>query len=189
MHDIKTASDLDEISHHQLLNLFSRLTAPAVNDMQGEYAAHLLGQPNWPAKFFGNAVLDNPLRHWRCKAFRPVDELSGRGYNTFEQRGRIVQCYPMGTQIAPSRFDGHPAYQLVYRQFHSTCALLNMVDEVRQIVPGLYLGIGTLGFTKAQRRISYPFVLSGPEAKYRGDTGRVRKQFKLSARELPALFS
>jgi hypothetical protein len=94
----------------------------------------------------------------------------------------------MKTLIAPSRFDGRPAYQLVYRHFHSVCGSVRMVDEVRRVEPGVYLGIGTYGFTSAQRRISYPFLLQGPVAAYRGDIGRQRKGFVIGPQEIPALF-
>ncbi|MDF3032005.1 MAG: hypothetical protein K0R03_2563 [Moraxellaceae bacterium] len=185
----KTKEELLQASPQELRRLFSSLEAPALEEMAGEYAARLLAQPNWLATVVGRAVLDNPYRNWLCKAFRPVDARTGRGYNTFLQRGKVVQCYPMLTLIAPSRFDGQPAYQLVYRHFHSTCGTVHMVDEVRRVAPGLYLGMGTYGFTKAQRRIAYPFLLEGPLRAYRGDIGRARENFEIGAREIPALFA
>ena len=61
-----------------------------------------------------------------------------------------------------------------------------MVDEVRRLSKTAYLGIGTWGFTKAQRRIALPFLLSGPVSAYRGDIGVEHKSFVLS-QEVPAL--
>jgi len=52
-----------------------------------------------------------------------------------------------------------------------------MVDEVRQVGPDLYLGIGTWGFSDAQRRIPLPFVLRGPVAPYASDIGTHKKGF------------
>jgi len=170
-----TEDQLLLLSTTQLLALFKTLEAPKIEDMQGEYAARLLAQPSWLAAVAGRATLYNPLRHWLSKAFRPVDQETGRGYNTFLQRKRIVQCYPMLTKIASSRFDGKPVYQLEYRHFHSACGSIYMVDEVRRLTSDLYLGIGTYGFTDAQRLIPYPFLLKGPQAAYRGDIGRMRK--------------
>lgn len=184
-----SAAALRQYSTAELLQLFSTLEAPAVSEMNGEYAACLLAQPNWLATRIGQMALSNPMGSWLCKAFRPLDANSGRGYNSFRQRGKVVQRYPMQTMIAPSRFDSRPAYQLVYRHFHSLCGDINMVDEVRRVAPGLYLGIGTWGFTRAQRHISYPFLLEGPQAAYRGDIGRARHHFFISKREIPALFN
>lgn len=183
-----SALDLHHLSTDELLGLFKTLEAPDIQEMKGEYKASLLAQPNWRAKATGWAAVANPFRGWLCKAFRPVDGETGRGYNTFLQGDRVVQLYPMLTLMAPSRFDGQPAYQLVYRHFESACGDLHMVDEVRRIAPGLYLGIGTWGFTKAQRNIPLPFVLEGPVAPYCRDIGLVRKNFVIGPRELPATF-
>lgn len=173
----------------QLQRLFAQLEAPTVDEMSGEYRARLLARGNWLATAGNRLILRNPFRSWLCKAFRPVDADTGRGYNTFRQGGRVLQAYPMLTLVAPSRFDGRPAYQLVYRQFHSACAAVHMVDEVRRVAPGLYLGIGTWGFTAAQRRMPWPFLLEGPVGPYRGDIGRERDDFQPGPRELPALFA
>lgn len=185
----RAREELLRASTDDLLRLFARLEAPTLEEMSGEYPARLLAQPDWLATLSGLVVLGNPVRTWLCKAFRPVDDRSGRGYNTFRQAGRVVQGEPMYTLVAASRFDGRPAYTLVYRHFHSACAAIHMVDEVRRVAPGLYLGMGTWGFTEAQRRVPCPFLLEGPVAPYRGDIGRERKHFAIGPRELPALAS
>ena len=116
----------------------------------------------------------------------PVDRAdSGRGYNTLRNFGRDTVQGPMVTLIAPSRFDGKPAYQLVYRAFHSICGFVHMVDEVRRVerpIPrdrhrGLY-----------QRPAPHTpaLLLSGPVAPYKKDVGRERAGFELAS-ELPGL--
>lgn len=179
--------ELPGASTDDLLRLFARLEAPALEEMSGEYSARLLAQPNWLATATSWAAVATPVQRWLCKGFRPVDGETGRGYNTFLQGDRVVQRYPMLTLLAPSRFDSEPAFQLVYRHFESPCGDVHMVDEVRRVAPGLYLGIGTWGFTRAQRHIPRPFLLEGPVAPYRGDIGRERKNFAIGPRELPAL--
>lgn len=119
MDPVWTREALPGATPQELRRLFAQLEAPAIDEMHGEYQARLLAQGNWLAQAGDRLILRNPLRSWLCKAFRPVDAERGRGYNTFRQVGRVVQAYPMLTLIAPSRFDGRPAYQLVYRQFHS----------------------------------------------------------------------
>lgn len=187
METVWTREDLLRATPAALRDLFAQLPAPLVDEMQGEYAARLLAQGNWLALAGDRLLLRNPWRSWLCKAFRPTGADTGRGYNTFLQGGRVVQAYPMVTRLAPSRFDGRPAYTLVYRHFHSACASVHMVDELRRVAPGLYLGMGTWGFTAAQRRIAWPFLLEGPVAHYRGDIGRERAGFHPGPRELPAL--
>jgi hypothetical protein len=181
-------SDLLAMSLKELMALFARSTAPTVQQMNGEFAARLLAQPSKLAQIIGDVTVNNPLMpgRWLCKAFRPISGERGRGYNSFAHLGRTVQRYPMETLIAPSRYDGRPAYTLVYASFRSMCGAVNMVDEVRQVGPNLYLGIGTWGFSDAQRQIPLPFVLRGPIAPYAGDIGKHKKMFDVR-QAIPAL--
>lgn len=178
-------AELEQMSTDELLTLFSTLEAPAMAEMDGEYAARLLRQPSALAAVAGRFAVANPLAPWLCKAFRPVSAEQGRGYNTFSVLGRVIQRFPMQTLIAPSRYDGRPAYTLVYRAYHSLCGDIHMVDEVRRLEAGLYLGIGTWGFSRAQRQVALPFLLQGPVSNYRADVGRARAGMVIE-REIPA---
>jgi hypothetical protein len=170
-----------------LLALFNGLDAPSVDEMHGDYSATLLAQPSLLAEINGFFTVGLPFKPWLSKGFRPVSEREGRGYNTFRQRGKVVQQYPMLTTSAPSRYDGKPAYTLVYPAYRSFCGAINMVDEVRRIEPGLYLGIGTWGFSKRSRQIPLPFMLEDEEREYIGDIGTEKSGFKPGPREIPAL--
>lgn len=176
---VPVTADLQRLSAVRLLALFKTLEAPSLQALHGEYEAQLLRQPNRIDDAVGALILRKlPFQgQWQCKAFRPLDERSGRGYNTFLQGGRIVQRFPMTTLIAPSRYDGRPAFTLVYRAYHSLCGDIHMVDEIRRLDQDRYLGIGTWGFTRRMKMKSLPFLLSGPVAEYRGDIGRERKGF------------
>jgi hypothetical protein len=46
--------------------------------------------------------------------------------------------------------------------------LRTMFDEVRKAGPGLYLGIGRVGFTEKTRSDLHPFILEGPVAPFVG---------------------
>lgn len=179
--------DLDRLTTEQIVERFATLECPTIEEMDGEFAARLLRQPHLLATVTGLVSVGNPLVPWLAKAFRPVDAESGRGYNTFRQFGRVVQRYPMITRIAPSRYDGKPAYHLIYGAFRSLCGDINMVDEVRRVAPGVYVGIGTWGFTAAQRATPLPFLLEATSEPYRGDIGTARSGFVVGAREIPAL--
>lgn len=179
------AAELRQLEASGLLALFITLDAPTIGEMDGEYTAALLAQPNLFAVVTGQAAVANPLGPWLCKGFRPVDGDGGRGYNTFEEWGRVRQRYPMLTLLAPSRYDGAPAFTLLYRAYASMCGAIHMVDEVRRAAPGVYLGMGTWGFTDAQRRVPRPFLLTGPVGPYRGDIGKARSAFTPGPRELP----
>ncbi len=179
--------DILRLSAEELVRLFQTLGAPGLEEMHGEYAAQTLQQPNVLATLSGRYGLNSPLYpgKWLSKAFRPMSNCGGRGYNSFRHFGRVVQRFPMATLIAPSRYDRRPAFQLVYRAYKSMFGALHMVDEVRRLETGQYLGIGTFGFTDAQRRIPYPFLLTGPVAPCAGDIGEERMGFRVED-ELPA---
>ena len=180
--------DLTQMSTPQLLEVFRTLECPTMEEMDGEFLGQQLRQPGPISTLVSALFTNNPLLFgkWRSKSFRPTGPDSGRGYNTLRNFGRETIQGPMVTLIAPSRFDGKPAYQLVYRAFHSICGFVHMVDEVRRVDEGQYLGIGTVGFSSAQRRIPLPFKLNGPVASYKTDVGRERAGFDLAS-ELPAL--
>ena len=130
-----TESDLRAMRFKDLMALFGKLPAPSLQEMDGEFAARLLAQPNAVAQVIGHLTVNNPLMpgRWLCKAFKPVSADRGQGYNSFAHLGRTVRRYPMQTLIAPSRYDGRPAYTLVYAAFSSMCGAIHMVDEVRQV--------------------------------------------------------
>jgi hypothetical protein len=181
-----TATGLPDALHGmpapELSRLFRTLDAPAMAEMDGEFSPVLLRQwhPLWdrPAQWLMNTAW-LPL-HWTGKAFRPVSASAGRGYNLFRIAGRTLRTLPMQTVLAPSALDGRPSYQLVYAAFHSPLGYVRVVDELRRLAPGLYLGIGAAGFAAWQRRIPFPFLLQGPVAPYRRDVGWPRRRFDLA---------
>jgi hypothetical protein len=180
--------DLSALRPDELMSLFATLEAPPIGELNGEYRPQMLRQISTLAVVWWTSCLRNPIFPgiWIGKAFRPVSDTEGRGYNKFRHFGRTVERFPMKTIIAPSRYDGRPAYQLVYRAYHSLCGTFHMVDEVRRLRPGAYLLIGTWGFTDHQRRDPSPFLLTGPIAPYDKDVGVERAGFS-PASEIPAL--
>jgi hypothetical protein len=180
--------DVHQLSADETLELFKTLECPTLGEMNGEYRGEQLTQPGIVSTIISTLFTNDLLLFgkWLSKSFRPVDDTSGRGYNSLVHFGRVTRQGPMRTLIAPSRFDGRPAYQLVYRAYHSICGFAHMVDEVRRLDAGRYIGIGTVGFTGAQRRVPLPFLLTGPIGPYSGDMGRERAGFDVVS-DLPAL--
>lgn len=160
--------DLTRLGYRDLLSLFDQLASPTSEEMTGEFSARMLAGRNGAVSLLGDLSVNNPfIGFWVGKAFSG----NGQGYNYFRRFGRIVRSQPMATVIGPSRFDGLPCFQLHYRAFFSACGIVNMVDEVRRVHTGLYLGMGTVGYTRWQRSIRMPFQLVGPNAAYAGDIG------------------
>lgn len=172
------SADLTLLQVSDLIALFKTLDAPSMDEMHGEFDGTPLRQPNLFRAGVAFVKVSNPLYPWRAKGFRPIDETSGRGYNIHRHTlaGRNVQRDPMLTRIARSQIDGRWAYQLDYRPFNTLNGRINLVDDVRRVRPGLYLGFGFWGFTDGQREVLQPFMLESTSRPYRGDIGTAARK-------------
>ncbi len=181
--------DLMKLKRNQLMNLFSLLDAPAMSEVRGEYRAALLDSGYVINSFLAWLYLFFTWGTWLHKAFEPLGERHGHGYNTFitTQSALYENCFAAGfmkivsiarslfrlnspqrlarimlnkTSIVSSVFDGRPSFQLSYRDYN-TFYTNTMTDEVRKINDSLYLGIGRLTITLGKFN-PMPFVLMGP---------------------------
>ena len=173
-----TASDLIAMSHEQLVDLFTTLEAPTLSEMNGEFDGTALRQPTLLRSAIALFKVRNPFYLWKTKGFRQIDEESGRGYNIHRRAftGSLVYRDPMTTRIVTSHIDGKPAFQLDYRTFDTVNGTINLVDDVRRVAPGLYLGFGMLGFTDKQRSVLQPFMLEATSRSYVRDVGVLRDE-------------
>lgn len=181
--------DLMKLNRKQLMALFFKLDAPSMSEMRGEYCAALLD-----SGYVINIVLAKLYLHftwgnWQHKAFEPLDENHGHGYNTFvttqstlyenyfvavfmkiasiarslfrlNNPQRLARIMLNKTSIVTSVFDGRPAFQLSYRDYN-TFYTNTMTDEVRKVNDNLFLGIGRLTVTFGKFN-PMPFVMIGP---------------------------
>ncbi|MBN1364190.1 MAG: hypothetical protein JW976_05225 [Syntrophaceae bacterium] len=178
-----TVKDLLILKQNQLMELFAKLPCPTMREMQGEFRGDILDTGRFwfikdiCAHFALNSYFSRGK--WLGKGFAKTTESEGYGYNSYLKFGKINHIYPMKTKIAKSVFDGKDEFELDYTVYKSTAGFVNMVDEVRKVNDNLYLGIGTWGYCKAQRRIPWFFALSGPRSNYAG----VDKQHQESNRK------
>jgi|SRR5271157_963074 len=177
-----TVKDLIILKQDQLMELFSKLPCPSIQEMQGEFRGNLLNTGHfWPIKnICGHFALNSYFSKgkWLGKGFENISGTEGRGYNFYYRFGKVNHVYPMKTYIAKSIYDGKDEFELDYTVYNSMAGFVNMVDEVRKVNDNLYLGIGTWGYFRKQRRIPWFFALSGPRGRYAG----IDKQHKMSNR-------
>jgi len=181
--------DLLKLNRKQLMALFSKLDAPSISEMKGEYRAALLDSGHIVNMFLARMYLHFTWGDWQHKAFEPLGETHGRGYNTFittqtklcenfflaflmrwietlvslfrlHNSRRVARIMLNKTSMVSSVFDGRPSFQLSYREFNTFFAN-TMTDEVRKVNDKLYLGIGRLSITFGKFN-PMPFVLIGP---------------------------
>ncbi|MDA8138981.1 MAG: hypothetical protein M0036_10045 [Desulfobacteraceae bacterium] len=187
--------DLMHLRRAELMELFRRLDAPAMAEMRGEYRAALLDCGHvintllaWPFLYFLWGT-------WQHKAFEPLGDDHGHGYNAFittqprlhenyfkalfmklaslalsffrpSNPQRLARLMLNKTAIVSSVFDGRPSFQLSYREYNSFFTN-TMTDEVRKVNDHLFLGIGRLTIIFGKFN-PMPFVLIGPPDPWRG---------------------
>jgi hypothetical protein len=187
--------DLMKLNRKQLMELFFMLDAPAMSEMRGEYRAALLDSGYIINMFLAKLYLHCTWGDWQHKAFEPLGEKHGHGYNTFiTTQSKLYENYFVAvfmkmvsivcslfrlynsqrmarimlnkTSIVSSVFDGRPSFQLSYRVYN-TFFTNTMTDEVRKINDKLFLGIGRLTVTFGKFN-PMPFVLIGPPDPWTG---------------------
>jgi hypothetical protein len=189
--DLKDFSyeDLMKLNRKQIMELFFLLDAPAMPEMRGEYRAALLDSGYILNNFLAAPYLYFTWGDWQHKAFEPLGQKHGHGYNTFittqsklyenyfaavfmkmlsivrsffrmSNPQRMARIMLNKTSIVSSIFDGRPSFQLSYRDYN-TFFTNTMTDEVRKVNNKLYLGIGRLTITFGKFN-PMPFVLIGP---------------------------
>jgi len=190
-----TFEDLLGMTRKQLMALFYQLDAPDMGEMRGEYRAMLLDSGyiiNW---LLARLYLHSTWGDWQHKAFEPLGENHGHGYNTFitaqtllyenyfsaslmqilsiigslfrlHSPRRLARIMLNKTAMVTSVFDGRPSFQLSYREYN-TFFTSTMTDEVRRVNDRLYLGIGRLTVTFGKYN-PMPFALIGPPDPWKG---------------------
>jgi len=169
-----TPFDLSTMPRDELIALYHRLQAPPFKEMHGEFAASLLDQGS-ARGYLVSAFTVHMKGRWLCKAFEPTGPNEGHGYNSYMTPRGVRRATRMRTRVGPSKLpdDTNDAFHLEYADLNDFkrggfggALVHTMFDEVRKVRPGLYLGIGRVGFTKKQQAELHPFTLEGPVAEF-----------------------
>ena len=108
---------------------------------------------------------DSVRGYWLGKAYRPLTETEGEGYNRWRFADRsIVRNGRFATHMGPSLIDGNPSYIMDYGAFNDT----TLVDEIRKLDEGVYLGVGTTAREDGSRSAPGHFALVGPTDEWVG---------------------
>jgi hypothetical protein len=167
---------LQAMSHAELVELYRTLDAPEFEEMDGEFRARLLAQTGRVMPYVWKyTILVTPINGlWLGKAFQPLADKDGHGYNYFRRRGKVLRKYPMRTTILPSKIDGRDAFRLTYSKYRSLLGRIGAADEVRKLDDNLYLGMGVGTLGQSLKRDPVPFSLSGPPDPFVGTDSPAR---------------
>lgn len=150
------------LNRAELKHEYRELKPPQLTDLTGEFEAELLCQGGTFSEVLTRRLL-NSYGRWIGKAFEPTSEEVGFGYTCFGKGEEVVANLTSTIRIGPSLTGTGSAMLIEYPASRGMARL--MADEVRQMCPGLLLGIGTYGFKLGQRdrwRRKMPFALLGP---------------------------
>lgn len=106
------------------------------------------------------------LGFWLGKAFRPLTETTGEGYNRWRfAGGKIVRNLRMATRMGNSLVDGRPAFILDYSAFNPK---MTLIDELRKLDDSIYFGVATRAAEDGGRDKPDFFILTGPTDEWVG---------------------
>ena len=180
---LKTEEDWTEekvlaLTGAEVFALWKECPAVEMSELCGEYTGLVPNAGDEEAQKRTAAVMYNEnsaTGYWLGKAFSPLSHTKGDGYNRYRRPdGTIHRFMRFATEMGTSLIDGKPALMMYYGAYQ--LQLLpkgqknTLVDEIRKLADGVYLGIGTAQLPDGKR--SDPkrghFALMGPVGKWVG---------------------
>lgn len=132
----------------EYVEVWRSLSPPDFTELDGEYRGQFPPNYNeihkrWQSSNLFNA--ESPGGYWLGKAYRPLGQATGEGYNMWRMSdGRVERRIRYGTHMGASRVDGHPALVMTYSSFNRSVSWeSDTVDEIRKLADGVYVGLGT----------------------------------------------
>ena len=163
-----TMERLLALDHESTVALWKTLPAAGMAELDGHYQGVIPNAGDTERQTRTSGFMydeDSPRGYWLGKAYRPLTETEGEGYNRWRFADRtIVRNGRFATRMGPSLIDGNPSYIMDYSAFNDT----TLVDEIRRLDEGVYLGVGTTATEDGGRSAPGHFALVGPTDEWIG---------------------
>lgn len=143
MRCVADAEALRVLTHQELLDRYRAAPAPpGVAALDGDPAGLGLG-----LAVLAGTPIDRLLRRrarrpdfgWHGKSFRSQSRRHGYGFNRLAT-GPVTGALAFRTEIAASRVDGKPTIALDFDLPRNPRPLRATLDELREVIPGIYMG-------------------------------------------------
>lgn len=162
------------LTRDEVLELWGECPAVDMAELYGEYKGLVPNAGNEEAQKATAKVMyneDGPLGYWLGKAYTPLSHSKGDGYNCWRRSGGKVDRYMrFATEMGTSLIDGKPALMMYYgaykHRFVAAGKKNALVDEIRKLADGVYLGVGTSEMPDGTRTAPGHFALVGPTGKF-----------------------
>jgi hypothetical protein len=153
----RSLDELAALRPGALAELYRSAVTPAVPDLNGDLVGRMLAVPALPGWMFG------PLRRfaawtlfpWRGKSFTSRDGARGDGINRVFGDRKPRRWFRFETHVGPSRAGAFDAFHLDYDNPDNPGPIRAIKDELREVAPGLYLGLAYLMWRKQPRLVLY----------------------------------
>ena len=155
--------DLAALDPATLRALYDGAGTPVLEEMDGRLVGRMLAAPSLPRWMAGFLRWFAALTRfpWRGKTFTARGGGRGEGINRVFGDRKPRHWFRFDTFVAPSRAGAFDAVQLDYDNPGNPGFIRAIKDEVREVTPGLYLGLAYLMWRGRPRLMLY-FGLKRP---------------------------
>ncbi len=171
-----TAEKVMELTREEVLELWGQCPAADVTELVGEFTGLIPNAGDEEKQRRAAEVMyneDSPIGYWLGKAYTPLNKTRGDGYNHWRRPGgKVERNMRFATEMGTSLIDAKPSlmmYYGAYRHIHVPEGRENtLIDEIRKLTDGIYLGVGTATLPDGSRTQPGHFVLVGPIGRWVG---------------------
>ncbi|HSS21450.1 MAG TPA: hypothetical protein VLL54_15350 [Pyrinomonadaceae bacterium] len=140
--------DLRTMNFTELEEIYRAAKRPAaLSDLNGDALGAMLAwrsPASGPIASLLRSFGESSLFPWRGKTFESQANERGEGINRIDFKFMKTQWFRFGTRFDASFLDGQPSFVLDYSRPGNPPLIRSIVDEVREVAPGLYLGPAAL---------------------------------------------
>ena len=141
----RSLDDLAALDADRLMKMYLEARTPRIEDLDGKLTGRMLAVPklqkpavrNWIEKFSRSRVFP-----WQGKTFQHETESHGHGVNRL--LGERVSWFHFETFIGKSKAGDFDAVHLDYGHSGNPPVIKQVQDELREVAPGLWLGLAYL---------------------------------------------
>ena len=166
------------LTRDEVIKMWKAAPAVEMAELCGEYKGLIPNAGNEEAQKATAKVMyneDSRTGYWLGKAFSPLSHTKGDGYNRYRRKdGTIHRFMRFATEMGDSLIDGKPSLIMHYGAYQLQPPLIpkgvenKLMDEIRKLTDGFYLGVGTVPLPDGKRSELGHFVLMGPVGQWIG---------------------
>ena len=143
--DPRTLDDLARLDPDELMSLYREARTPKLEDLDGKLSGRMLAVPRLqkPAvKKWLETFSRSGLFPWQGKTF--MHETSAHGHGVNRLLGERITWFRFETSVGRSHAGDFDAVHLDYGHDRNPPLVRKVKDEVREVGPGLWLGLAYL---------------------------------------------